>query len=718
MFLNPNQILSLVREVYDVDIKCFYSQLRLKKLKKLLEHAAYLFDIYVRDLKNNQEKDALTAFIVGGYYLYLVIPQSLQFQTRNNVYSSYAKLKNKYQDEQGMSYVLKLVKDESTIIVDQCLSDSKRISRTMKRKRAYSLPLRPLPVYMASLSIHNQLDVPIREMPIEMSKPIYFTLMKDLAKEKNELKFSNELEQETDTEGRDSTSTELLSMPSYLRLDTGKDSLFKTLSSPAAASTGDSLDALLQFEEPSQDSSSMLKSKEQQEEEETVSASTSKTFKLPVIENSDNLLSELSITGLRNPCNTCYINSMVQCLFGTTLFRDLFLAKKYKLFLENEKYPKGIQLSHSIYVLFKKMYLSGGRSIIPNGFLKVCKKLRPDLNIPDDQQDTQEFLMIILARIHEELSNDNVTKYYSDLIPYDATALQVNPSKYQKWYEGTVLSDGLSPIDHIFQGQTENILKCQRCGNSSYSYSTFYVLSLAIPKASLYSFTSKSKKIKLEDCINFFTSDEELSDDNAWDCPKCRSTDYKWKMDENLSPKKRSILFNLHSRSRSKSPHHRHHHHHHRHKNDDATKNSKKWKSKKLTTIKSLDFIVLPPVLVIHLSRFYYDLTKKNNTVITYPLILNIILKNNKVARYKLYATVNHSGNLINGHYTSVVNKEKSHEIGLNRQVWVTFDDDVIKQHHKDRDDFETGRTELSSSEVYVLFYERVDEEDYKEECC
>lgn len=717
MFLNPNEILSLIREVYEVDIKCFYSQLRLKKLKKLLEHAAYLFDIYVRDLKNNLEKDALTAFIVGGYYLYLIIPQSLQFQARNNVYSSYAKLKNKYQEEQGMTYVLKLVKDESAIIVDQCLSDSKRISRTMQRKRAYSLPLRPLPVHMASLSIHNQLDVPIREMPIETSRPINNTLVKNLAKKENELKSSNEIEQETDIEGRDSTSTGPLSMTSYLRLDTGKDSLFKTLSSPAAASTGNSLEALLQFEEPSQNSSSTLKSKEQ-EEEETVIASTSQTFKLPVIENPDNLLSELSITGLRNPCNTCYINSMVQCLFGTTLFRDLFLTKKYKLFLENEEYPKGFQLSHSIYVLFKKMYLSGGRAIIPNGFLKVCKKLRPDLNIPDDQQDTQEFLMIILARIHEELSNENVTKYYSDLIFYDATALQVNPSKYQKWYEETVLSDGLSPIDYIFQGQMENILKCQRCGNSSYSYSTFYVLSLAIPKPSLYSFTSKSKKIKLEDCINLFSSDEELSGDNAWDCPKCRTTDCKSKTDENLSQKKRSILFNLHSRSRSKSPHHRHHHHHHHHKKDDATDNSKKWKSKKLTTVKSLDFIVLPPILVIHLSRFYYDLTKKNNTVITYPLILNIILKNNAVVRYKLYAIVNHSGNLVNGHYTSVVNKEKSHEIGLNRQIWVTFDDDVIKQHNKDRDDFETGRAEISSSEVYVLFYERVDEEDYKEECC
>lgn len=147
-------------------------------------------------------------------------------------------------------------------------------------------------------------------------------------------------------------------------------------------------------------------------------------------------------------------------------------------------------------------------------------------------------------------------------------------------------------------------------------------------------------------------------------------------------------------------------------------KNAKKRNSKKLTTIKSLDFIVLPPILVIHLSRFYYDLTKKNSTVITYPLILNIILKNGKVIRYKLYGTVNHSGNLINGHYTSVVNKEKSHEIGLNRQVWVTFDDDYIQQHRKDRNNFEAGKTEMSSDEVYVLFYERMDEENYEEEFC
>lgn len=35
---------------------------------------------------------------------------------------------------------------------------------------------------------------------------------------------------------------------------------------------------------------------------------------------------------------------------------------------------------------------------------------------------------------------------------------------------------------------------------------------------------STEKRVKLEDCINMFTSDEVLSGENAWDCPRCGPT--------------------------------------------------------------------------------------------------------------------------------------------------------------------------------------------------
>lgn len=115
----------------------------------------------------------------------------------------------------------------------------------------------------------------------------------------------------------------------------------------------------------------------------------------------------------------------------------------------------------------------------------------------------------------------------------------------------------------------------------------------------------------------------------------------------------------------------------------------------------------MPNILVIHLSRFFYDLTKKNETMINYPLILDVVLKNNKVARYRLYGIVNHFGNLVSGHYTSLVNKHLSHEIRGGKQKWYYFDDEVVKKEDN-HGDFDKGITSISSGDVYVLFYERI----------
>lgn len=456
-------------------------------------------------------------------------------------------------------------------------------------------------------------------------------------------------------------------------------------------------------------------------------------YSIPTIEQNPNIYVSLSITGLRNLGNTCYINSMIQCLFASRQFRDLFISNRYSKFLvQSNDQP---QLSNSFYLLFKKMYLNGGCSVVPASFLKVCNFLRPDLRIPDDQQDTQEFLMLILDRIHDELSNqEEVGKEYPNLLLYDEEKMGVQNKEYKKWFEKSVISNGFSPIDDMFQGQTENSLQCQRCGYVSYNYSTFYMLSLAIPKPSSTTF-AKGKRVKLEDCINMFTSDEVLSGENAWECPHCckiikkydqymeRSKKNKLMVKEQQQQQSQHIgrkLFKFsksrgHSASRSLSPF--------RvlgsfkddsrisfEEEDKMTaikEEMKQWKTKKLLTIKRINFISMPKTLIIHLSRFYYDLTKKNNTVVSYPLILNIVIKSNQTVKYRLYGVVNHTGNLISGHYTSLVNKELHHSLNSNEQKWYYFDDEVVKEE-RNHGDVKNGISKISSSDAYVLFYERI----------
>ncbi|AET39093.1 ubiquitin-specific protease UBP7 Ecym_4009 [Eremothecium cymbalariae DBVPG len=429
-------------------------------------------------------------------------------------------------------------------------------------------------------------------------------------------------------------------------------------------------------------------------------------FSIPTIENSYNEYVALSITGLRNMSNTCYINSMLQCLFSTSAFRNLFLSNKYAHYLKS---PEMDTMSRSFYMLFRKMYMNGGCSVVPSGFLKMCNTLKPDLRIPYGQQDTQEFLLFLLDKLHDELSSiESVSNDYSHLLLHDNVRLYVDDAQYNKWFDQNIDQNGLSPIDDLFQGQMENQLSCQRCGYSSYTYSTFYVLSLALPNPVAKAF-GKTKKLRLEDCINFFTCDEVLSDQNAWDCPRCcspsdyMSYDHKGKrkistsfesLNGGNSSRSKLFKFGYKMRSRSEAP-------------KFSSKLSDKVSNGKPATVKSLNFITMPRILVIHLSRFIYDLTKKNNIVVSYPLILNIVLKNSEVAKFRLYSIVNHFGTLISGHYTSLVNKELNHEISHGKQKWYYFDDEIVK-FDTNHGDYDNGIASVSSSNVYVLFYERI----------
>lgn len=457
-------------------------------------------------------------------------------------------------------------------------------------------------------------------------------------------------------------------------------------------------------------------------------APLSRKYSIPTIEKNTNPYVAYSITGLRNLGNTCYINSMVQSLFATKRLRDLFISGKYKEYQTHPMDNRESLMSNSFSILFNKMYMNGGCTVVPSGFLKVCNVLRPDLRIPDDQQDTQEFLLFVLNRLHDELANQSsVANDYSELMLYDDKKLRVDHAKYKKWYESTVIDNGLSPIDSIFQGQMENTLHCQRCGYQSSNYSTFYVLSLALPKPSTPTF-SRTGRVKLENCINMFTSDEVLTGENAWDCPKCGSAtdEVRYNNDGSVQTAghhhhhRMSKFFGLPTGkaiSRSKSPFRKlglldKHEVKHADKQEKAERDEReellKLKNKKLYSIKTLNFISLPPILIIHLSRFYYDLTKKNDTIVSYPLVLNIILKNEEVVKYKLYSIVNHTGNLISGHYTSLVNKDPHHNLSVDEQKWFYFDDEVVKAE-KSHGNYDRGVLKVSSKNVYVLFYERVE---------
>lgn len=668
-----DEIGELVSQVFDDEVENQYSAARLNSLGALLEQASLFLETAQFQTDNLElYKD----YTEGAFYLYLIIPNSVQFQLNNKEYSRYLLIKDQYlkiaAKDSACSKILHLVqeKSEATYFADvvERTNSQLDVGNTF-RKKAYSF---------STIEPHP-----------------------------------NENDGHTDTylaQGKDNDEAHHKSTNGK-HLSYGSDEVKLTI--PI---------------------------------EEEIKVNHHGNYLMPTIPKTDTERESLSICGIRNLGNTCYMNGMLQCLFGTRIFRDLFVSGKYEIFKsDNEKLNDSPSVCDNLSLLFKKMYLNGGCCIIPTSFMEACKELRPDFKMPTYQQDTQEFLMYILDRLQMELSNTECTfEEYPSLRDHFANP-KIDSSEYKEWCKNSLKNNQMSPIDYLFRGEIENMLQCRKCQTSSFSYSSFYILSLNIPKSSSH-ILSINKKVVLEDCINLFTRDEILEGENAWTCPNCKNlkeTDPNFMVDtsfeedliekieameETFSKEKRKShffklpksIFDLNGK-KVEHDHMKKYKKYENHQDSDSksrsTPKNDNHKSEKISsqnhslknpsTLLSINFITLPPILIIHLSRFYYDITKKNETVISYHMNLNIVQKDETVVHYRLFGVINHNGNPKGGHYTSMVNMAEDHSNYPKSQRWVEYDDEIIDMIYE-KYQRKKELNEISSNEAYVLFYERV----------
>lgn len=399
------------------------------------------------------------------------------------------------------------------------------------------------------------------------------------------------------------------------------------------------------------------------------------------------------ICGLKNFGSSCYINSTIQLLFGVDEFKGLFTNLKYNHYIQDPLFKEAkkskqrnskdtVLLAEAISGLLKSFNSHPGASIAPTKFIRISSLLKPDFNIPYEQQDAQEFLLFVLDRLHEELSNKKVIKVDQELniLSFEQYLkkwnidVQTNEVEgYFKWYKQLIEFEGNSPIHDMFEGHLQNKLVCNKCHHQSINYSPFTILSLPIPY-------KDRQLVDLSDCLKYYTQDEILSGENAWNCPKCHHKEEEPNsLDNHPVFTKKPGIFKLSRRSKSPS------------------KDKKDKKSIISSSTKKLHFLKLPPVLFIHLSRFsMFNQTDKLNTEIIYPLELRFNNRPgdpNSLITYRLCGAINHYGTLKSGHYTSVVDKGD--------EYWCNFDDELVGLNI-------SMRGKSHSKDVYVLCYEKV----------
>eukprot|EP00047_Mylnosiga_fluctuans_P019186 m.79853 g.79853 ORF g.79853 m.79853 type:complete len:1226 (+) comp8016_c0_seq2:46-3723(+) len=213
--------------------------------------------------------------------------------------------------------------------------------------------------------------------------------------------------------------------------------------------------------------------------------------------------------GLRNLGNTCFMNSVLQCLSNTAPLSTYFIQGRYREEL-NRSNPLGShgELAEEYAELVLALWCRDFRALSPRYFKNMIAEKAPQFE-GSQQHDCQEFCSYLLDGLHEDL---NRVRKKPTLPTVDLSTLPTGVAAERAWDLHTKINDSM--IVDLFQGQLQSTIECATCHFRSSTYTAFMFLSLPVP--------SGPGQHTLHDCMRLFCAPERLDSSNRWTCSRCK----------------------------------------------------------------------------------------------------------------------------------------------------------------------------------------------------
>lgn len=186
--------------------------------------------------------------------------------------------------------------------------------------------------------------------------------------------------------------------------------------------------------------------------------------------------------GLQNLGNTCYLNSVLQCLTYTEPFAAYLQSGRHKSSCRTAGFCALCALQNHV----KTALQSTGKIVTPSQIVKNLRCISRSFR-NSRQEDAHELMVNLLESMHKCCLPSGVPSE--------------SPSAYEK-----------SLVHRIFGGRLRSQVKCTRCSHCSNKFDPFLDLSLDIAKAS-----------NLVRALQNFTEDELLDGgQKQYQCERCR----------------------------------------------------------------------------------------------------------------------------------------------------------------------------------------------------
>ncbi|XP_007236941.3 ubiquitin carboxyl-terminal hydrolase 2a isoform X1 [Astyanax mexicanus] len=228
------------------------------------------------------------------------------------------------------------------------------------------------------------------------------------------------------------------------------------------------------------------------------------------VRDSLNSKSAQGLVGLKNLGNTCFMNSILQCLSNTHSLRDYCLHNSHRRDLNNNSRTNTALMEEFARLIQAMWTSSGSEAVSPSEFKTQIQRYAPRF-VGYNQQDAQEFLRFLLDGLHNEVNRVTVRPRATT---EDFDHLPDEEKGKKMWSKYLERED--SKIVDLFVGQLKSSLTCTECGYCSTVFDPFWDLSLPIAKKGY-------GEVSLMDCVRLFTKEDVLDGDEKPTCYRCKA---------------------------------------------------------------------------------------------------------------------------------------------------------------------------------------------------